>query len=64
MAGFIYIKSSALAKKVQLKGNTIEQYPPPTLYTKKNAATEARNNTQYKPVDFLVVSINFYFWQK
>jgi hypothetical protein len=45
-----------LAKEVQTNGNTIEQYPPPTLYTKKNAATEMKNKTQYKPVDFFVVS--------
>jgi hypothetical protein len=41
-----YIKSIALAKKVQLNGNTIEQYPPPMAYTPKNAATEAKNNIQ------------------
>jgi len=52
-----YIKSIAFAKKVTLNGNTIEQYPPPILYTKKNAATEAKNNTQYRPVDFFDDSI-------
>lgn len=52
-----YIKSSAFAKKVQTNGNTIEQYPPPMLYTKKNAATDTKNNIQYKAVDFFVDSI-------
>ena len=42
----IYIKSNAFAKKVTTKGNTMEQYPPPTAYTKKKAATEAKNKTQ------------------
>jgi hypothetical protein len=41
-----HIRSNAFAKKVTLKGNTMEQYPPPTLYTKKKAATEAKNKTQ------------------
>lgn len=47
----------ALAKKVTLNGNTIEQYPPPTLYTITEAAKDAKNNIQYNPVDFFVVSI-------
>jgi hypothetical protein len=45
--GLAYIKSSALAKKVVLKGNTILQYEPMgDCKTKKNAATEAKNNIQ------------------
>jgi len=46
-----------LAKKVTLKGNTIEQYPPPILYTNTEAATDTKKSIQYKPVDFFVVSI-------
>jgi hypothetical protein len=62
MAG--YIKSSALAKKVTLKGSTILQYAPIGDHsTTKNAATEIKNNTQYRPVFFLVVSILFIFLQ-
>ena len=52
-----YIRSSAAAKKVTLKGNIIEQYPPPIEYTQKNAATETKNKSQYSPVDFFVVVI-------
>ena len=50
-----YIKSSAKAKKVTLKGNIIEQYPPPIAYTQKKTAIDTKNNRQYKPVDFFVV---------
>lgn len=50
-----YIKSSANAKNVTLNGNTIEQYPPPTAYTPKNATTDNKNKIQYKPVDFFLV---------
>ncbi len=57
---FAYIIFKALARKVVLKGNTSEQYPPPMLYTKKKAATEARNNIQKRPVDFFVVSMLFF----
>ncbi len=52
-----YIKSSANAKNVTLKGNIIEQYPPPTAYTPKNATTDNKNKIQYKPVDFFLVVI-------
>ena len=42
-----YIKSSAFAKKVVLKGNTMLQYDPiGENNTIKNTATEAKNNTQ------------------
>ena len=41
-----YIKSRALAKKVTLNGKTIEQYPPPTLYTITEAAIEAKKSIQ------------------
>jgi hypothetical protein len=41
-----YIRSNALAKKVQLKGNTMEQYPPPIAYTPKKATTDTKNKTQ------------------
>jgi hypothetical protein len=52
----IYSKSSALAKNVVLKGNTIEQYAPTgDKYTAKKPATESRNNIQYNPLFFLVV---------
>jgi hypothetical protein len=43
----VYIISSALAKKVVLRGNTMLQYEPiEDCNTKKNKATEAKNNTQ------------------
>lgn len=43
----VYIKSRALAKKVVLNGNTIEQYAPRGEYnTKKKAATESKNSIQ------------------
>ena len=40
-----------------LKGSTIEQYPPPTLYTITDATKDAKNSIQYRPVDFFVDSI-------
>jgi hypothetical protein len=53
-----------LAKKVTLKGSTIEQYAPIGDHsTTKNAATESKNNIQYSPVFFLVVSILIIFLQ-
>lgn len=58
----VYIKSSALAKKVVLKGSTILQYEPiGDCNTMKNAATDIKNNTQKSPVFFLVVSIYLIF---
>ena len=50
-----YIKSSAKAKKVTLKGNIIEQQPPPIAYTQKKTAIDTKNRSQYNPVDFFVV---------
>lgn len=42
-----YIRSKALAKKVVLKGSTIEQYEPMGDHnTPKKAATDSKNNTQ------------------
>ncbi len=42
-----YIKSSALAKKVTLKGSTMEQYDPNGDHsTAKKATTEIKNNIQ------------------
>jgi len=42
-----HIRSSALAKKVVLKGNTIDTYDPiGENKTIKKAATEIKNNTQ------------------
>jgi hypothetical protein len=42
-----YIKSKAFAKKVTLKGSTIEQYDPiGENSTRKKAATESKNNIQ------------------
>jgi hypothetical protein len=52
-----YIRSSAIAKRVTLNGKIIEQYPPATAYTPKKAATDIRNKTQYRLLDFLIVSI-------
>ena len=44
---FNYIKSSALAKRVVLKGSTIEQYEPiGENNTAKNATTDSKNNIQ------------------
>ena len=59
----VYIKSIAIAKKVTLNGSTIEQYPPPIEYTPKKAAIDAKNNTQYTPVDFFVFSMVKLFMQ-
>ncbi len=57
-----YIKSSAFAKKVTLKGNTIEQYEPIGEYnTAKKLATEARNKSQYKPKFFFFISMLKFF---
>jgi hypothetical protein len=51
-----YSKSSALAKRVVLNGNTMEQYAPiGDIYTAKKPATESRNSIQYSPLFFLVV---------
>ena len=36
----------AIAKKVTLKGSTIEQYPPPILYTQKKAPIDNKNSSQ------------------
>ena len=52
-----YIRSKAIANSVTLNGKTIEQYPPATAYTPKNAATEIKNKIQYRPVDLLLVVI-------
>lgn len=52
-----HIRSIAFAKKVTLKGSTIELYPPPILYTTTEAIIDIKNNIQYKPVDFFVVSM-------
>jgi hypothetical protein len=42
-----YIKSSASAKNVTLKGNTIDTYEPHgDCNTKKNKATDSKNNIQ------------------
>jgi len=55
---FGYIRSSASAKKVQLKGSTIETHEPyGENNITKNNTTESKNNIQYSPVLFLVVSI-------
>ena len=56
-----YIIFNAFARNVVLKGSTIEQYPPPILYTKKKAATDTRNKIQNKPVDFFAVSMPIFF---
>jgi hypothetical protein len=42
---------------VQVKGNTNMQTPPITWYNPKNATTDIKNRTQYKPLDFFVLSI-------
>jgi hypothetical protein len=57
-----YIKSIAIAKNVTLNGKIIEQYPPPMAYTPKNAAIEAKNNTQKIDLDFFFISMIFYFF--
>jgi hypothetical protein len=56
-----YIKSIAIAKNVTLNGKIIEQYPPPMAYTPKNAAIEAKNNTQKIDLDFFFISMIIYF---
>ncbi len=57
-----YIRSSAKAKNVTLKGSTIlTHWPMGENNTIKNIATEIKNNTQYSPVLFLVVSISINF---
>lgn len=54
----IYIRSSAMAKNVQLNGSIIETHEPYGEYNiTKNNTTEIINNIQYRPVLFLVVSI-------
>ena len=58
----VYIKSSASAKNVKLKGSTIETHEPYGEYNiTKNNTTESKNNIQYRPVLFLVVSILIIF---
>ena len=59
-----YIKSNALAKNVVLNGSTIEQYPPPILYTPKKAITDTKKRIQYKAVDFFDVVMYSLFFAK
>jgi hypothetical protein len=49
--------SSALAKKVQIKGRIRIQTPPITWYNPKNPIKETRKRNQYRPVPFLVFSM-------
>jgi len=56
LSGF-YIIFNAFANQVQVKGNTRMQTPPITWYNPKNATTEIKKSSQYKPLDFFVLSI-------
>jgi hypothetical protein len=49
--------SSAFANHVQTKGSVKMQTPPIYLYNPKNATTDKRKSTQYKPVGFFASSI-------
>ena len=46
-----YIMSIARAKKVTTKGRERVSISPLKVNNRKNAATEAKNNIQYKPFD-------------
>jgi len=52
-----YMIFNACANQVHVKGKTNMQTPPITWYNPKNATTDIKNRTQYKPLDFFVLSI-------
>jgi hypothetical protein len=47
----------ALAKKVQMKGRVSVMIWGTVIHTTAAPAKEAKNSSQYKPVDFLEVSM-------
>jgi hypothetical protein len=49
--------SSAFTKKVQTKGIIMVKYSQCAKHANKNAAVDSKNKNQYRPVDFLDVSM-------
>ena len=53
-----YMISIARAKKVTTKGRARVSISPLNANNRKNTATDAKNNNQYKPFDLFWVSIS------
>jgi len=56
--------SIASAKKVTTNGSESVSISPLKVSRRKNAATEAKNNNQYKPFDLFWVSMSKKFVRK
>ena len=57
MTSVNYIMFMAFAKKVQIKGSVSVMICGTVNHTTTAPASDAKNNNQYKPVDFLEVSM-------